>query len=151
MDNVGLETVCNIEDRYIKERGNIPTYPVEFIRKTYIEKGKLGTMTGKGIFDYTKGSGTEAVKKESLRPQLVGAWDLVEYSAHSESDASNKIYPMGRNARGIIMYTPDGYMSAQLQIPGQPDFKVNDLDGGSKDELAQAGKNYLAYTGTLLS
>lgn len=45
------------------------------------------------------------------------------------------------------MYTPDGYMSTQLQIPSQPDFKVNDLNGGSKDELAQAGKNYLAYTG----
>ena len=85
--------------------------------------------------------------KESLRSQLIGAWELVEYSAHSESDPSNKVYPMGQSAQGIVLYTPDGYMSAQLQIPGQPDFKVNKLDGGSQDELAQAGKNYLAYTG----
>jgi len=148
MDNVGLQTVCNIEDHYIEERGNIPTYPVEFIRKAYVEKGNLGTMTGKGLYDHSKGSGhPEAAKKESLRSQLIGAWELVEYSAHSKSDPSNKVYPMGPHAQGIIMYTPDGYMSAQLQIPGQPDFKVNDLHSGSKDELAQAGKNYLAYTG----
>lgn len=86
-------------------------------------------------------------QKDSIRSKLIGAWELVEYRAILESDPSDIIYPMGRDCNGIIMYTPDGYMSAQLQIPGQPPFKINDLNGGSTEELAEAGKNYLAYTG----
>jgi hypothetical protein len=46
----------------------------------------------------------------ALRDQLVGAWELIKYSAYLPSDQSNAIYPMGENAQGIIMYTPDGYM-----------------------------------------
>ena len=52
MDKVGLETVCNIEDDYIAERKNIPAYPVEYVRKNYVDKGNLGVMTGKGLFDH---------------------------------------------------------------------------------------------------
>ena len=52
MDKVGLETVCNIEDDYIAERRNILAYPVEYVRKNYVDKGNLGVMTGKGLFDH---------------------------------------------------------------------------------------------------
>ena len=145
MDNVGLQTVCNIEDHYIQERGNIPKYPVEFIRKEYVEKGNIGTPSGKGLYDHTKAS-TSSSHKSSLRSQLIGAWELVDFSAWKE-DGSDIVYPLGKDAQGIIMYTPDGYMSAQLQRPGQTPFKVNDLNGGTPEEWKQAGENYLAYTG----
>ena len=79
----------------------------------------------------------------SFRDQLVGAWTLIEYSAHSPTDESDKIWPMGKNAQGIIMYTPDGYMSAQLQTPGVAAF---DPPGTDKD-WAEVGKRYVAYTG----
>ena len=52
MDKVGLETVCNIENDYIPERKSIPGYPVEHVRKNYVDKGNLGVMTGKGLFDH---------------------------------------------------------------------------------------------------
>ena len=145
MNNVGLQTVCNIEDHYIQERGNIPKYPVEFIRKEYVERGNVGTPSGKGLYDHTKAS-TSSSHKSSLRSQLIGAWELVDYSAWKE-DGSDTVYPLGKDAQGIIMYTPDGYMSAQLQRPGQIPFKVNDLNGGTPEEWKQAGENYLAYTG----
>lgn len=147
MDRVGLETVCNIEEHYIEERKNISVYPVEYIRKNYVDKGDLGVMTGKGLFNHHEDSTKAGKDKQSLRQQLVGAWELVEYSAYHKEDPSSKVFPMGKDAQGIIMYTHTGYVSAQLQIPGQPHFKVEDLSGGSKDELAEAGKNYLAYTG----
>jgi hypothetical protein len=54
---------------------------------------------------------------------------------------------MGKHVQGIIMYTPDGYMSAQLQTPGQNPFKENDVNGGDEKELRDAGKHYLASTG----
>lgn len=79
----------------------------------------------------------------SLREKLIGAWELVEYAGHLPDDESNKKYPMGPDAKGIIMYTPDGYMSAQLLTPGQPKFEYP----GEEKEWAQVGKNYIGYTG----
>lgn len=79
----------------------------------------------------------------SLREQLVGAWELVEYYAFLADDQSNKIYPMGRDAEGIIMYTPDGYMSAQLGTSGKTEFSPP----GTEADWAHIGKNYTAYTG----
>jgi len=106
--------------------------------------GHTGTNTGKGLAA-KKPCGGE--RGESFRSRIIGAWELVDYHAYAESDPSDKIYPMGRDCQGIILYTPDGYMSAQLQTPGQPHFAQNDLSGGTQEELAEAGKNYLAYTG----
>ncbi|KAL9121628.1 MAG: hypothetical protein Q9187_001820 [Circinaria calcarea] len=147
MDRIGLETVCNIEDHYIEKRNNIPAYPVEYIRKNYVDKGTLGIMTGKGLFDYHEGSPKTDQGKQLLRQQLLGAWELVEYSAYLKDDPSSKVYPMGKDAQGIIMYTHTGYMSAQLQMPGQSHFRTNDLNGATREEFAEAGKHYLAYTG----
>lgn len=83
---------------------------------------------------------------ESLRQSLIGAWRLVEYKV-TPTNGGEPSYPMGKDAQGIIMYTPDGYMSAQLMTPGAPKFVVPDLSGGTKDELAESMKRYLAYSG----
>ena len=83
----------------------------------------------------------------SLRDQLIGAWELLEYSAFPVANPTAKIYPMTQQATGIILYTPNGYMSAQIQIPGQPPFASQDMNGGTGHELAEAGKRYFAYTG----
>lgn len=81
-----------------------------------------------------------------LRQKLIGAWTLVEYKIQPASGAAAS-YPLGKEARGIIMYTPDGYMSAQLMQPGAARFVDGDLSGGTKDELAESMKRYLAYSG----
>lgn len=148
MDDVGLQTVCNIEDHYVEERDHIPKYPVDYIRRNYVDKGYLGTMVGRGLYDHTQSSKTRSnEQKPSLRSQLIGSWELVDYSAHKEHDSRGKVYPMGETAQGMIMYTPDGYMSAQLQRPGQPKFQNDDLNGGTKEEWQAAGENYFAYAG----
>lgn len=54
---------------------------------------------------------------------------------------------MGKDVQGIIMYTPDGYMSAQLRRPGQPSFEDDEFNGGSPEEWEETDRNYLAYTG----
>ena len=51
-----------------------------------------------------------------LCDQLVGAWELVSY-VEKPLNGSPPNYPMGERPMGIIMYTPDGYMSAQLMRP----------------------------------
>ena len=147
MDRVGLETVCNIEQHYIDERKDIPVYPVDYIRKNYVDKGHLGVTTGKGLFDHRKDPIEAGRDKQTLRNQLIGAWELVEFAAFRKEDPSSKVYPMGKDVQGIIIYTHTGYMSAQLQTPGPSPSKTDDLNGGSKEELAKAGEDYLAYTG----
>jgi len=83
---------------------------------------------------------------DDVRAALIGSWEIHNYVA-TPIDGSPLIYPLGKDAKGIIMYTPDGYMSAQLMRPGVPKFVVGDLTDGTQSELAMAMKNYLAYSG----
>ena len=82
---------------------------------------------------------------KGLREQLIGAWKLVSY-VEEPVDGSAPFYPLGEEPKGIIMYTPDGYMSAQLLTPGQKPFG-EDRSGGTDADWAQVGRNYVAYTG----
>ncbi|QTO47074.1 lipocalin-like domain-containing protein [Burkholderia latens] len=81
-----------------------------------------------------------------LRDQLVGAWRLVSYEVRPR-DGGTITYPLGRDVRGWILYTPDGYMSAQLMAAGRPPYADGDLHGGSRDERAAAARGYVAYSG----
>ena len=83
---------------------------------------------------------------DNLRTNLIGAWTLQSYKACS-IDGSNVIYPLGVDARGIIMYTPDGYMSAQLMRSGRAPFSEADMQSPRLDELAVAANGYLTYSG----
>ncbi|KAI1358837.1 hypothetical protein F5Y08DRAFT_320911 [Xylaria arbuscula] len=48
MDQVGLDTVAFIEDHYIRERGLSPEKTVDFLKKNYLDLGKLGNKSSKG-------------------------------------------------------------------------------------------------------
>lgn len=63
--------------------------------------------------------------KKGLRKQLIGARKLASY-VETPLDGSPKRFLMGESAQGILMYTPDGYMSAQLMTPGRRQFASGD-------------------------
>jgi len=46
-----------------------------------------------------------------------------------------------------VLYTPDGYVSAQLQRPGRPPFADGDLLRATPKEYAAAGSSYIGYSG----
>lgn len=48
MDQVGLDTVAFIEDHYIEERQLGSTLTVDWLRKNYVNQGKLGNKSDKG-------------------------------------------------------------------------------------------------------
>jgi hypothetical protein len=52
-------------------------------------------------------------------------------------DSSAPFYPMGEEPQGIIMYTPDGYISAQLMHPGRALFAAGDWFRGSDEEIKE--------------
>ena len=86
------------------------------------------------------------MSKKSLREQLVGAWTLSSCVEHDiETGVEN--HPLGERPLGLILYTPDGYMSAQLQRPERPPFAEGDLLRATPEEYAAAGSSYIAYSG----
>jgi Lipocalin-like domain len=49
----------------------------------------------------------------TLRDAVVGAWELVSFVARDEATGEDR-QPLGTTPRGLILYTADGHMSAQL-------------------------------------
>ncbi len=80
------------------------------------------------------------------RRQLVGAWSLENYT-ETDVQSDEVSYPMGRHPEGLILYTSDGYMSAQLSLGGRDRFKSQDPYGASSEEYTAAGRSYIAYSG----
>ena len=83
---------------------------------------------------------------DKLRDQLIGAWKLASYVA-KPVDGSAPFYPMGEKPMGIIMYTPDGFMSAQLMRPDRSPFASGDLFDGTAEEYREEASTYIAYSG----
>lgn len=83
---------------------------------------------------------------KTLREQLIGAWKLVSY-IEIPLDLSTPTHPMSEKPMGIIMYTPDGFMSAQLMHPQRNNFSSGDWFNGTDEEYIQEASTYIAYTG----
>ena len=84
---------------------------------------------------------------KSFREALIGAWKLVDYYIEDTNNPREKYYPLGKDVTGFIMYTPDGYMSAQMMAAGRPPYASGRLHTGTQEEMAQAAKGYMAYSG----
>lgn len=73
------------------------------------------------------------MSEPGVRDRLVGCWRLVEFRV--TTDEGEVVHPLGTSPLGTILYTPDGYMSAQLARPGPYE------DGRKPDAYA------IAYSG----
>ena len=82
----------------------------------------------------------------SLRESLIGAWQLVSL-VETDAKTGGAYRPLGNKPQGLILYTPDGYMSAQLSAAGRPNFASDDMYKGEPQEYLAAGLSYLAYSG----
>lgn len=142
MDLVGLNTVCDIESHYRQERPNLPTYGVDFIRQNYVDRGKLGVSTGEGLLKHPS-----TANAGSLREQILGVWELVEYAHIPRSDAARRHRPFGDDICGQLVYTADGYVSVHIQLPGQAPMGSEDPVRGAVEELAESARRYLGYSG----
>src|SRR6187549_2717684 len=83
---------------------------------------------------------------EKLHDQLIGAGELVSYVEKPLNGAPPN-YPMGERPMGIIMYTPDGYMSAQLMRPNPGHFASGDWFRATSEEYGRVASTYFAYAG----
>jgi hypothetical protein len=65
--------------------------------------------------------------------QLIGVWSLV--SLTEEREGREDTFPLGEKPEGFLIYTADGFISAQLMRPGRSDGQ-------------EAESDYLAYCGS---
>lgn len=82
----------------------------------------------------------------TLREKLIGAWQLVSYEERPV-DGSEPFFPMGHTPMGLIMYTPDGFMSAQLSQSDRKTFASGDWFKATDDEFRNEAMTYIAYSG----
>lgn len=72
---------------------------------------------------------------------LLGAWELASWSL-VYADGRPPEYPMGEDARGLIIYTPDGHVSATLMQKARPAAAP-----ASPSAAAEAYAQSFAYAG----
>lgn len=77
--------------------------------------------------------------------RFLGSWKLVSWKISTEDGGWR--YPLGRNAKGLLVYAPDGYMFAALMAAGRPDFLGSDPLAGSAYECLTAMHSYHTYCG----
>jgi hypothetical protein len=82
---------------------------------------------------------------ETIASRLVGVWRLVSYI--ELRDGREDSFPFGPAPEGFLIYTSDGFVSAQLMKPGRSPFRSQDWRTGTLDEYRRAGSGYIAYCG----
>jgi Lipocalin-like domain len=74
----------------------------------------------------------------NLFDQLLGSWDLVSYQL--ELDGGRTAHPLGEQASGLIVYTPQRRMSVNIMRPGRAAWaSPNPAAGTSARCLAVCG------------
>ncbi|WP_346986052.1 lipocalin-like domain-containing protein [Chryseobacterium sp. POE27] len=82
----------------------------------------------------------------TLFEKLVGTWTLVEL-IEVPVNGGEITRPMGKNPKGLIIYNPDGYMSAQIMNLNRSNFRQEHWINATAEEYTQEASTYLAYSG----
>lgn len=82
----------------------------------------------------------------NLTDKLIGTWKLISYELPNTDNTT--YYPFGIDCEGYLIYTKDGYVSAQLMRKGRSKYASGLLHDGTTEEMAEAAHGYMAYTGT---
>jgi hypothetical protein len=90
-------------------------------------------------------SPADASIRGPIAARLIGVWTLVGYAHHQVGREDT--YPLGLQPEGFLIYTPEGFVSAQLMKPGRTPFQSTDWHEGTPDEYKESGSGYIAYCG----
>ncbi|MEM9773750.1 MAG: lipocalin-like domain-containing protein [Chloroflexota bacterium] len=80
-----------------------------------------------------------------LLNDLIGTWFLQEWDCTLDGHYHN--HPFGRDAQGVISYSPSGRMSAILMKPNRPHLSVASLLQASDEEKIMVVHGYVSYAG----
>lgn len=78
--------------------------------------------------------------------QFIGTWKLLSFEFR-RSDGGI-VYPLGKDAVGVLMYDAKGNMSVHLMSRDRGSFIEKDQLKGTPDEIRAAFEGFIAYFGT---
>lgn len=82
----------------------------------------------------------------ALRAMLLGAWELLAWVIEY-SDSRDRSWPFGREASGLLLYTPEGLMSAGISRSGRAPFASASARHASAEQKSAAFDGYFHYQG----
>jgi hypothetical protein len=78
-----------------------------------------------------------------IRELLVGVWTLKTYTdIHT---GAPEVKPFGNEPAGLLIYTPDGFVSAQLMQPGRESSHPGLWSDRSSEEFKTFGEHFLYF------
>ena len=77
--------------------------------------------------------------------QLVGTWRLERWE--TGYDTGRVTHPMGKDAQGLLLYAPDGFMSVVLFQNGRPAFSSGEMLSADAEEKIAGWDSYYSYCG----
>lgn len=80
-----------------------------------------------------------------MKDKLIDTWILVSFEIRK--DNGETIYPFGKKATGMLIYTSSGNFTAQIMQNDRPLFKSNDQMKGSSEEMEASFKGVISYFG----
>jgi len=78
--------------------------------------------------------------------KLVGTYNLVSWENRHES--GDITYPLGSDAKGVISYSPDGFMFVHIMANNRKRHASGDLFGGNDAEIRESATTHISYCGT---
>jgi len=80
-----------------------------------------------------------------LQDMIPGTWVMESFEYRAGDGTA--FYPYGKDAKGILMYDKNGFMSAIIARTDRPDLSVVDFSKISDDEKIELSKGFLSYSG----
>jgi hypothetical protein len=80
--------------------------------------------------------------------QILGTWNLIHGGFKYRYSNEEVLYPFGQEAKGLLIYTSNNYMSAQIMRPDRPIFASDVISKANSMEMNEAFQGYISYFGT---
>ena len=78
--------------------------------------------------------------------KLQGTYNLISWENRHESGKIT--YPLGPDAKGIISYSPDGFVFVHIMANNRTKHAVSDMFGGEVSEIKDSATTHISYCGT---
>ena len=92
-----------------------------------------------------RGDSMETDNVSEARKRFVGVWTLERFT--ERSDGTEEFTPLGEKPLGLLIYTTDGFVSAQLMRAKRESFKTDPWEAGDTVDGVDLTKDYIAYCG----
>lgn len=82
----------------------------------------------------------------SIKNEIIGTWELLSY-IEVPVDGTDSLFPFGKSPKGLLLYSPDGYMAVQISVSDELKYVSDDRMQASVYELNNRMRGFIAFSG----